>query len=67
MTSTAERAGGWGVFRLGACLAVMGLSTFDAVEGFPAVGLGVAIILTTSALYYGLFDAWCLDSHFGVL
>ena len=45
MTSTAEGASGWGVFRLGTCLTVVRLSAFDAVEGFPAIGLGVTIIL----------------------
>ena len=61
MTSTAEGAGGRGVFRLGTCLTVVRLSAFDAVEGFPAIGLGVTIILATSALYYAIFVAWCLD------
>ena len=61
MTSTAEGASVRGVFRLGTCLTVVKLSAFDAVEGFPAIGLGVTIILATSALYYAIFVAWCLD------
>jgi hypothetical protein len=67
MTSTAEGASGRGVFRLGTCLTVVRLSAFDAVEGFPAIGLGVTIILAMSALNYAIFYAWYLDSNFCVL
>ena len=49
-----ERTYGWGVFRLGACLAGMGLSAFDAVVRFSAVGLGMSVILTSGAFYYAI-------------
>jgi hypothetical protein len=67
MVSVREYTCDWGVFRLGACLTVMRFSAFDAVVRLSAVGLGMSIVLATSALYYVIFDTRYFNSYFGVL